>query len=127
MVLARVVFLSTGSSTPPPQHAISLLVRLSSALISSGNVVPDVSHRSLPECVVLTSGFDQITVRSGGANNLSASAPTSDLSAFPCNRSVVFASSATLLLLTQCLVCCIHRLNPHRIAVIGASIDKSTI
>jgi len=49
-----------------------------------------------------------------GENHLSASAPTLALSGFPCSRSVVFASSATLLLLTQYLVCCIHRLNPHR-------------
>src|ERR1017187_650523 len=113
MVLARVVLLSSGSNTAPPQHAISLLVRPSSALISSGNVVPDVSHLSLPECVVLMSGFDQTTVRSAGANHPSASAPTLALSGFPCNRSSVFASSATLLLLTQSLVCCIHRLNPQ--------------
>lgn len=32
---------------------------------------------------------------------------------FPCNRSGVFASSATLLLLAQSLVCCIHWLNPQ--------------
>ena len=39
-------------------------------------------------------------------------ASTSALSDFPSNRFVVFASSATLLLLTQFLVCCIDRLNP---------------
>lgn len=41
------------------------------------------------------------------------------LSEFSCNRSVVFVSSATLLLLlTQILVCCIDRLNPQAEAVI---------
>ncbi|MHB1233658.1 MAG: hypothetical protein ACYCZQ_13910, partial [Burkholderiales bacterium] len=42
-----------------------------------------------------------------------ANAPTSAPSDFPCNKSLVFASSATLLLLMQFLVCCIHRLNPR--------------
>src|SRR6185369_12471537 len=71
--------------------------------------------RSLSEYVILTSGFDQTTGRSAGDIHLSASVPTSALSGVPCNKSVVFASSATLLLLTQCLVCCIHRLNPQPI------------
>ncbi|MFZ2293882.1 MAG: hypothetical protein WAW46_02470, partial [Polaromonas sp.] len=47
-----------------------------------------------------------------GEIRLSSIAPTLKLSGFACNRSVVFASFATLLLLTQYLVCCIDRLNP---------------
>ena len=62
------------------------------------------------------SGFDQTTGRSPEETHLSASGPTSAPSGFLCNRSVVFASSATLPLLTQCLVCCIHRLNPQSIS-----------
>ena len=46
-----------------------------------------------------------------GEIHLSASVPTSALSGFPCNKFAVFASSTTLLLLTQHLVCCIERLN----------------
>src|SRR5712691_1366703 len=105
-----------GSSDPQPQHAISLRVRPKSAPIWNENVAPDVSRLSLPECVVSMSGFDQTTGRSAGEIHLSASVPTSALSGFPCNKFVVFASSATLLLLTQCLVCCIHRLNPQPVA-----------
>ena len=46
---------------------------------------PVVSHHSLPRCVVLMGGVDQTTVRSAGENHLSASAPTLELSEFPCN------------------------------------------
>lgn len=39
--------------------------------------------------------------------------PAGDLFGCPNNSSVASASFATLLLLTQLLVCCIHRLNPQ--------------
>src|ERR1700737_948981 len=111
MVLARRQMLSNGSSDRMPEHAIFLSVSPTSAPTSNGGVAPDVSPPSPPECLVLMSGFDQTTGRSAEGTPLSASAPTSRLSGFPCNRSSVFASSATLLLLTQSLVCCIDQLN----------------
>jgi len=82
-----------------------------SAPIWSDTVVPDVSRLSLPVSVLSMSGFDQTAGQSAGENHLYASAPTSMLSGFRCSRSGVFASLATLLLLAQFLVCCIHRLN----------------
>jgi hypothetical protein len=57
--------------------------------------------------------FRSTTLRSSEEIRPSASDPTSQLSGFPCNKSGAFASSATLLLLTQLQVCCIHRLNPQ--------------
>src|SRR5450756_2940440 len=113
MVRAQGSLQSSESTDPPPLHAIFLRVQPKSEIISSDVAGPVVSHHSLPKCVVLMSGFDQTTVRSAGENHLSASGSTLELSGFPCNRSVVFASSATLLLLTQILVCCIDRLNPQ--------------
>src|ERR1019366_5810191 len=116
MVRARGTLQSSGSTGPPPLPVIFLLVQLKSEIISNDVAELVVSHHSLPKCVVLKGGFDQTTVRSAGENHLSASGPTLELFGFPCNRSVVFASSATLLLLTQILVCCIDRLNPQPFA-----------
>jgi hypothetical protein len=113
MAPAQVALLSNGSSDPPLLHAISLPVQPGSAPILSAVAAPAVYHLSEPECLVPMSGFDQTVGQSAGENLLSASGPTSALSDFPCNKSVVFASSATLLLLMQFLVCCIHRLNPQ--------------
>src|ERR1035437_155583 len=113
MVRARGTLQSSESTGPPPLHAIFLLVQPKSEIISNDVAELVVSHHSLPKCVVLKGGFDQTTGRSAGENHLSASVPTLELFGFPCNRSVVFASSATLLLLTQILVCCIDRLNPQ--------------
>src|SRR5207344_541997 len=98
---------------PPPPRARSLPVRPRSAPIGSGSVGPDGSHRSPPESAVSTNGSDQTTAQSAEGSHPSASAPTSAPSGSPCNGSEVFASSATLLLPTQYLVCCIHRLNPQ--------------
>src|SRR3984893_8885584 len=111
MALARRQMLSNGASDRMPEHAIFLHVQPTSAPTSNGDVAPDASNPSPPECLVSLSGFDQTTGRSAEGTPLSASAPTSRLSDFPCNRSSVFASSATLLLLTQSLVCCIDQLN----------------
>src|ERR1700732_5232099 len=111
MAPGRAEMLSNGSSDRMPEHAIFLHVQPKRAPTSTGDVAPDVSHPSPPECVVLMSGSDQTTGRSAEGTPLSASAPTSRLSDFPCNRSPVSASSATLLLLTQSLVCCIDQLN----------------
>jgi hypothetical protein len=58
-------------------------------------------------------GFDQIAVRSAGANLLASSDPTSMLSGFRCSRSEASASSATLLRVRYALVCCVHQLNPQ--------------
>src|SRR5664279_5186652 len=112
MALAQGELLSNGSSAQMPKHTIFLRVQPKSAPSLIGVVAPVLSRLSLPESLVSTSGFDQTTARSVAGTRLSASDPTSALSGFPCNRSVVSASSATLLLLTQFLVCCIHRLNP---------------
>src|SRR3990172_3423340 len=121
MVRAREKLQSNESTDLPPLHAIFLRVQSKSEIISNDVAEPVVSHHSRPECVVLKGGFDQTTVRSAGENHLSASAPTLALSGFPCNRSVVFVSSATLLLLlTQILVCCIDRLNPQPLAATRA-------
>src|SRR5450759_655649 len=113
MVRAQVAPPLNESTDPLPQNEIFLLAQLKSALISNGNVARGVSHRSLPVSLESMSGFDQTTARYAGGTHPSASAPTSTPSGFPCNKSLVFASSATLHLLTQSLVCCIHRLNPH--------------
>src|SRR5450755_1065560 len=111
--LAQASLQSNGSNDPPPQHAISLHVRPKSALIWSDIVAPDEFRLSPPKSVVWTNGFDQTTLRSAEEIRPSASDPTSQLSDFPCNKSGAFASSATLLLLTQLQVCCIHQLNPQ--------------
>src|SRR5450756_888771 len=93
MVRARGTLQSSESTDPPPLHAIFLRVQPKSGIISNDVAEPVVSHHSLPKCAVLKGGFDQTTVRSAGENHLSASGPTSALSGFPCNRSVVFALS----------------------------------
>src|SRR5450755_2785779 len=111
--LAQASLQSNGSNDPPPPHAISLHVRPKSALIWSDIVAPDEFRLSPPKSVVWTNGFDQTTLRSAEEIRPSASDPTSQLSDFPCNKSGAFASSATLLLLTQLQVCCIHQLNPQ--------------
>ena len=51
-----------------------------------------------------------------GATALTSSVPTSMLFEFQNNKSELSVSYATLLLFTQILVCCIDRLNPHRIS-----------
>jgi hypothetical protein len=96
-----------------PTPAISPRVRPALAPGWSGVVGPAVFRLSQPESLVPMSGFDQTVGRSAGETHASASDPTSAPSGFPCNRSGVFASSATLLLLAQSLVCCIDRLNPQ--------------
>src|SRR6266568_1624763 len=116
MALARAGTLSTGSSGLQLTRAILLLVRSMSAPISSDVAVRDVSHPSAPECPAPTSGSDQTAGQSAEENHPSASAPTSAPSGFPCNKSVADTSSATLLLLAQFPVCCVHRLNPSAFA-----------
>ena len=68
-----------------------------SARISNDFAEPVLSRRSLSKYALLKGGFDQTTVRSAGGSHLSSSGPTLELFEFPCNRSVVFVSSATLL------------------------------
>jgi hypothetical protein len=63
------------------------------------------------------SGFDQITGQSAGEIPLFASDPTLKLSVQPYNRFWDVVSFATLLLLTQFLVCCIDQLNSRPIEV----------
>jgi len=108
MALAQGEWLSNGSSDRMLKHAIFLHVQPTSAPSLIGVVAPGLSRRSQPVCVVWMGGIDQTTGRSVEGTPLSSNAPTSRLSGFPCNRSLVFASSAT----PQSLVCCIHRLNP---------------
>src|SRR5450759_3081486 len=119
MVLAREVLRLSGLTGLPPQRAIFLRVRLRSAPIANDNALADVSHPSQPGCVVSTSDHGQIAELSVEGIHLSSSVPTLKLSGYACNKSWVFASSATLLLLTQFLVCCIDRLNPRATPGIG--------
>src|SRR5664279_663103 len=111
MVLVREVLLSSGLTGPPRQREISLRVRQRLAPIENDVVLVDVSHQSQQVSRVQIRDSGQTTELSVGGIHPSSSAPTSVLSDFPSNRSLVFVSSATLLLLTQFLVCCIDRLN----------------
>ena len=83
--------------------------------------VPELSRQSRPGLPEPMSGFDRIARLFFGGNHPCASVPTSALSGYPCNRSGVSASLATLLLHTQLLVCCIHRLNLQPIPAIQVS------
>lgn len=112
MVLELEALQSNGSIAPQPGHAISLPARPRSAPAAIDSAVPDVCRQSQPGCDLQMSGFGQTTGQSAGGTHPSSSAPTSAPSGSPSTRSVVFASPATLLLLTQGLVCCIDRLNP---------------
>src|SRR3954468_24820569 len=84
--------------------------------MASGDTAPGISRRFRQESHVPTYALDQTTGQSGEATHLGASAPTSTPSGYPYSRSVVFASSATLPLLMQRLLCCIDRLNLQPIA-----------
>ena len=101
---------SSELTGPPPWRVIFLRVRPRSAPIANGDVLADVSHLSEPGYLVSTSAPDQIAGLFVEAFHLSSIAPSSKLSGSASNRSVVFVSSATLLLLAQSLVCCIDRL-----------------
>src|SRR5450759_2407155 len=114
MALARGTSQSSEPTGQPLLHAISLRVQPKSEIILNAAVVPVVSHHARPRCVGLKSGFDRTTVRFVEEIRLSASVPTSTPFDFQYNKSGFSVSSATLLLLTQILVCCIDRLKPHR-------------
>jgi hypothetical protein len=77
-----------------------------------------MSRAGFPEPM---SGFDQIAGRFVEGSHPYASVPTLAPSAYPCNRSGASASFATLLLLSQLIVCCIHRLNLQPIPAIQVS------
>src|ERR1019366_6477544 len=118
MALARGTSQSSEPTGQPLLHAISLRVQPKSEIILNAAVVPVVSHHARPRCVGLKSGFDRTTVRFVEEIRLSASVPTSTPFDFQYNKSGFSVSSATLLLLTQILVCCIDRLKPqHRPAI----------
>src|SRR3954469_14532268 len=89
--------------------------------MASGDAPPGVSRRFRQESHVPTYALDQTTGLSGEATHPGASAPTSTPSGFPYSKSVVFASSATLPLLTQKSLCCIDRLNPQPVADTSAN------
>ena len=108
----------SGLTGQPPQRVIFLLVQLTSVPVLSGNALADVCHRFQPGCRAQKNDFDQTTELSVEGIHLSSNAPTSKLSESACNRTVVFASFLTLLLLTQFLVCCIDRLNSRAIPVV---------
>src|SRR3954470_13282892 len=116
MVIAQEGRRSIGSNGPLPQRAISPHVQPKSAPMASGDAAPGVSRRFRQESHVPTYALDQTTGLFGEATHPGASAPTSTPSGFPYSKSVVFASSATLPLLTQKSLCCIDRLNPQPIA-----------
>src|ERR1039457_3244161 len=118
MVRVQGTLQSSEPTGPLPLHAIFLRAQPKSELFSNAAAEPDVSHHSLPKCLGLKSGFDRTTGRSAEENRLSASVPTLTTFDFQYNKSGFSVSSATLLLLTQILVCCIDRLNPHRRAVV---------
>src|SRR6478736_3970243 len=61
---------------------------------------------------------DRRACQSHAASSLASSAPTSRLFGYLSSRSVVAASSATLLPPTRWLVCCIDPLNPPPAAVL---------
>src|SRR5450759_4374799 len=122
MALARGTSQSSEPTGQPLLHAISLRVQPKSELLSNAAAVPVVSHHARPRCVGLKSGFDRTTVRFVEEIRLSASVPTSTPFDFQYNKSGFSVSSATLLLLTQILVCCIDRLKPHRETVIPCSV-----
>jgi hypothetical protein len=102
----------TGSSRQPRAPSISPRARPMLAPAASDVAVPAGCHPIQPESVELTSGSGQIAAQYAGAIHPSANVPTSALSASRCNQSGVAVSSATLPLLAQSSVCCIHRLNP---------------
>src|SRR5450759_3121386 len=113
MAHARGTLQSSEPTGPLPLHAIFLRVQPKSELLSNAAAVPVLSHHSLPKCLGLKSGFDRTTGRSAEENRLSASVPTLTPFDFQYNKSGFSVSSATLLLLTQILACCIDRLNPQ--------------
>src|SRR5450631_1775110 len=118
MVRVQGTLQSSEPTGPLPLHAIFLRAQPKSELFSNAAAEPDVSHHSLPKCLGLKSGFDRTTGRSAEENRLSASVSTLTPFDFQYNKSGFSVSSATLLLLTQILVCCIDRLNPqHRPAI----------
>src|SRR5450759_5269920 len=118
MVRVQGTLQSSEPTGPLPLHAIFLRAQPKSELFSNAAAEPDVSHHSLPKCLGLKSGFDRTTGRSAEENRLSASVPTLTPFDFQYNKSGFSVSSATLLLLTQILVCCIDRLNPQHIPAI---------
>src|SRR3982074_2398637 len=89
-------------------------MRMAIAAVGQG-----VCRRFPPELAVLMSDFGRTTEQSVGGIRLSSSDPTSVPSEPQCNKSSVFASSATLLLLTQRLLCCIDQLKPRPKAAAG--------
>src|SRR5437899_8736526 len=92
-------------------NAISLRARPRSVLMAIVAVAQGECRLIQQEFVELKNDFGQTPEQSVGGIRLSSNVPTSLPSEFQSNKSWVFASSATLLLLTQRLVCCIDRLN----------------
>src|SRR5450759_2819373 len=125
MVRVQGTLQSSEPTGPLPLHAIFLRAQPKSELFSNAAAEPDVSRHSLPKCLGLKSGFDRTTGRSAEENRLSASVPTLTPFDFQYNKSGFSVSSATLLLLTQILVCCIDRLNPHRQAAADTNLAEN--
>src|SRR5450756_944573 len=124
MVRVQGTLQSSEPTGPLPLHAIFLRAQPKSELFSNAAAVPVLSHHSLPKCLGLKSGFDRITGRSAEENRLSASVPTLTPFDFQYNKSGFSVSSATLLLLTQILVCCIDRLNPQALPDCGGLLKR---
>ena len=64
---------------------------------------------------------DQITALSDEGYRLFATVPTLKISGWLCNKFEAVVSWATLLLLTQFVVCCIDQLNSRPIMVVKTS------
>jgi hypothetical protein len=110
---ARGLLQSSEPTGQLPLHAIFPLAQEALAPAWSGIVVPAVFLPSQLKSARQMNGFDQTTVRSAGETRLYASVPSLMPFDFQYNKSGFSVSSATLLLLTQILVCCIDRLNPQ--------------
>src|SRR3970282_2389291 len=118
MQIAQDPLLSSESTDPQPRHGRFLHAPPRSVPDRIGDARGDVSHpwqqgRYAPRCACgQTAGQSRVEIRPG------ASAPTSKPSGNPYRKSAIDTSFATLLLLTQNLLCCIDRLNPQLSAAV---------
>src|SRR5689334_19492951 len=125
MALARGCWRSLESRSRPLQHVRSLRARTKSAPSKTGTALAAVCRLFGTESLRPTNAIDRTTGLSVAGCRLLSSAPTSGPSGCPCSRSAFDTSSATLLLLTQFLVCCIDRLNPQGDADVAVAVAQA--